>query len=262
MAAVLVRRNDGVVHVTLNRPERKNALNGDVLDGLRAAFDDVERRADDRVLVLTGAGDAFCSGADLADSGNAALFAGGHDAALQGMRTFSSVALRLHRLSKPTIAAVNGTAAGAGCNLALACDMVVAASEARFSQIFVRRGLTLDFGGTWLLPRLVGLQRAKELAFLGDMVSAERAEAIGLVNAVVPGAELEGAAGELARRLAAGPPVALGLIKAALNDSLSMSMEEALEVENANQAACFRTADMAEAMRAFAERRPPKFTGR
>ena len=262
MTALLVRREGGVVHATLNRPDRKNAINGTLLDGLRGLLDDVERSTDDRVLVITGAGDAFCSGADLRDRENAALFAGGHGAALTGMRLFSSLALRLHRLTKPTIAAVNGVAAGAGCNLALACDLVVAAAEARFSQIFVRRGLVLDFGGTWLLPRLVGLQRAKELAFLGDMVSAERAEAIGLINSVVAGTDLAAAVDELARRVAAGPPVALRLIKAGLNQSLALSLEEALEVESVNQAACLATADVGEAMRAFAERREPKFSGR
>lgn len=251
-----------MVHVTLNRPDRKNAITRAMLDELAALLDEVERIPDDRVVVLTGAGDAFCSGADLTDRDNAALFAGGRGGALSGMRTFSAVAARLHRLTKPTVAAVNGVATGAGANLALGCDLVVAADDARFSQIFVRRGLTVDFGGTWLLPRLVGMQRAKELALLGDMVSADRAEAIGLVNRVVPRAGLDAAVAELAARLAAGPPIAMGFIKAGLNQAFALSMDDALELESANQATCFATADTAEAMRAFVERRDPKFEGR
>jgi 2-(1,2-epoxy-1,2-dihydrophenyl)acetyl-CoA isomerase len=157
---------------------------------------------------------------------------------------------------------VPGVAAGAGCNLALACDLVLASNDARFCEIFVRRGLTVDFGGSWLLPRLVGLQRAKELAFLGEMVDAARAEAIGLVNRVVDPAELEAVARELAARLATGPPVALAAMKQAMHQGLSLSLAETLEVEALSQTMCFSTADTAEAMTAFVERREPRFEGR
>jgi 2-(1,2-epoxy-1,2-dihydrophenyl)acetyl-CoA isomerase len=260
MTTVLVERNgDGVVWATLNRPERKNALTLAMVAELGALVSDVERRAEDRVLVLTGAGGAFSSGADLTDP-EVIGGGGGVGAWLDRMRRFHTIPL--HNLAKPVVAVVPGVAAGAGCNLALACDLVLASSEARFSEIFVRRGLTLDFGGSWLLPRLVGLHRAKELAFLGDMVDAGRAEAIGLVNRVVAPEALEREARELAARLAAGPPIALAAMKQAMHQGLSLSMAESLEVEALGQTVCLSSADTAEAMKAFLERREPRFEGR
>ncbi|HEX9529836.1 MAG TPA: enoyl-CoA hydratase/isomerase family protein, partial [Acidimicrobiales bacterium] len=152
METLLLERAAGVVTLTLNRPEKKNAVNGAMWREMRQVFDEVAATVEDRVLVVTGAGGAFCSGADLSDaSGGRAMHP------LDGVRVINHVALALHRLPKPTIAKVGGVAAGAGCNLAFGCDLVVAADDARFSEIFARRGLTVDFGGTWLLPRLVGL---------------------------------------------------------------------------------------------------------
>src|SRR5215469_1616381 len=188
MEALRVERSDGVVTITLHRPDKKNAIDAALREELQASFDEISANADDRAVVLTGAGDAFCSGADLtslAPSGDPL----GH------MRAIGELALALHRLPQPTIAKVNGIAAGAGCNMALGCDLVVASETARFSEIFSRRALSLDFGGSWLLPRLVGLHRAKELAFFGDMISAADARAIGLVNRVVPADELDGFVG-------------------------------------------------------------------
>jgi enoyl-CoA hydratase/carnithine racemase len=255
-----VERDRGVVTLTIDRPERKNAITGEMWRGLAEIFDDLATRRDDRVLVITGAGDAFCSGADLsaAAAGDAPSGAG---ASVASMRMVGRAALRLHELPLPTIAAVNGVAAGAGCNLALGCDLIVASDRARFTEIFARRGLALDFGGSWLLPRLVGLHRAKELAFLADIIDAAEAERIGLVNRVVPHDRLFVEVDALAVRLAAMPPLQLAVIKRQLNDGSSHSMAEAIEFEDVAQALMFSSSDTAEAMIAFVEKREPRFTG-
>ena len=261
METLLVDRRDGVVTVTLNRPEKYNAVNRRMWRELIEVFDDVEDTPGDRVLVLTGAGKAFCSGADLTDADAAGELQGGVGASIAQMRVVGRCALRLHELHLPTIAAVNGVAAGAGCNLALGCDLVLASADARFSEIFTRRGLNIDFGGSWLLPRLIGLHRAKELAFLAEVVSAAEAERYGIVNRVVPADRLSGEVTELADRLAAMPPIQLSITKRLLNQSFSVSMAEAVEFEGVAQVLEFRTADAAEAMVAFAEKREPRFTG-
>jgi len=172
------------------------------------------------------------------------------------------VALRLHRLAKPTIAKVGGVAAGAGLNLALGCDLIVASDDARFSEIFARRGLSIDFGGSWLLPRLVGLHKAKELAFFADVISAKEAEEIGIVNRVVPAGDLDAVVDDWALRLAAGPPIALSMTKTMLNNAFAVSMDQALEDEGRCQTVNFGTADTAEAMAAFLQKREPRFTGK
>lgn len=257
-----VDRRDGVVTVTLCRPAKMNAINGRMWRELVAVFDEVEDSPDDRVLVLTGEGNGFCSGADLTDTDNGENLAGGVGGSLRQMRVVGRAALRLHELHIPTIAAVNGVAAGAGCNLALGCDLVVASDRARFSEIFAKRGLSLDFGGSWLLPRLIGLHKAKELAFLADVIDAAEAERLGLVNRIVPHAELGEVVAQLAARLAALPPVQVSVTKRLLNQSFSVSMAEALEFEDVAQVMNFQSADTAEAMVAFVAKREPKFTGR
>jgi enoyl-CoA hydratase/carnithine racemase len=257
---LIVERSDGVVTVTMNRPERKNAANQEMLTGLRETFEAVERNWDDRVMVLTGAGGAFCTGADLGDPSGPAT-----DAAQPGlvrMRRLGDVALALHRLSKPTIAKVDGFAVGAGLSLALGCDLVVASDRARLSMIFARRGLSLDNGAAWLLPRLVGMAKAKEIAFFADMIDGPQALAMGLINRVLPVEELDAFVDDWARRLAAGPPIALSMTKTLLANSLGASMAQIVEDEARCQAINFATADTAEAMRAFAEKREPKFSGR
>jgi 2-(1,2-epoxy-1,2-dihydrophenyl)acetyl-CoA isomerase len=251
-----VERDAGVVTVVLNRPERRNAMNDLLLRELLAVLTEIQETGSDRAVLLTGAGAGFCSGADLEAIGAA----GRHP--LDQMRGGSNVALALHRLSKPVVAKVRGAAVGAGWSLALACDLVLASDNARFSQVFVQRGLSLDFGGSWSLARLIGLHRAKELALFGDMLSAQEAADLGLVNRVVPDAELDDVATAWVTRLAAGPPHAMGLIKRQLNDSLQLTMAQALDAEAAAQVANFATTDAAEAYRAFLEKRPPVFTGR
>ena len=256
---LIVEREAGVATVTMNRPERKNAANGTMWRELLAVFDDIAADRADRVLVLTGAGDAFCSGADLSDPSDLAGRPG--DPSLVQMRALGDVALRLHRLPKPTIAKVGGVAAGAGMSLAIGCDLVVASESARFSQIFTKRGLSVDFGASWLLPRLIGLHRAKELAFFADILSAAEAAEFGLVNRVVADDELDEFVGAWARRLAEGPTLALSMTKTMLNNSMAVSMDQALEEETRSHAVNFASADTAEAMAAFLKKREPRFEG-
>jgi 2-(1,2-epoxy-1,2-dihydrophenyl)acetyl-CoA isomerase len=257
---LIVERPGAVVTVVMNRPERKNAANGTMWRELGAVFDDVAADRDVRAMVLTGAGGSFCSGADLSDPADVAGRPG--DPYLVQMRALSDLALRLHRLPKPTIAKVGGVAAGAGMSMALGCDLVVASESARFSQIFAKRGLSVDFGASWLLPRLIGLHKAKELAFFADILSAAEAESFGLVNRVVPDDELDAFVDDWAGRLADGPTLALSMTKTMLNNSLAVSMEQALEDEARAQSANFGTRDTREALTAFIERRPPRFEGR
>jgi 2-(1,2-epoxy-1,2-dihydrophenyl)acetyl-CoA isomerase len=245
--------------LTINRPERRNAIPGDGWPELEQAFSDFGSSSQ-RVLVVTGAGGAFCSGADLDPNEAVAMadVAGRH----RRMRSVGAAALALHRLAKPTIAAVDGVAAGAGMNLALGCDLVVASHRARFSEIFVRRGLSVDFGGTWLLPRIVGLQRAKELTLTGRIVEATEALAIGLVMELVDVDRLEARVTDIADSLLAGAPVAQIFAKQGLDRSGEVSFEEALAWEGQSQSICFATEDVLEGLAAFREKRSPGFQGR
>jgi enoyl-CoA hydratase/carnithine racemase len=252
-----VQRTDGSVTITLNRPEKKNAINGVMWDELLATFREIGASSSDRAVVITGAGGAFCSGADLTARGD-----GPQVHQLAAMRHVADVCLALARLPQPVIAKVRGVAVGAGCNLALGCDLVVASTNARFSEIFAKRGLSVDFGGTWILPRRVGLHRAKELAFFADIIDAAEAERIGLVNRVVDDAELDAFVDDWAQRLAGGPPLAVAMTKRMLNNAMNVTLEEALDDEGAAQTVNFSTQDTVEAIRAFVEKRTPKFEGR
>jgi 2-(1,2-epoxy-1,2-dihydrophenyl)acetyl-CoA isomerase len=255
METITVDDAGGVRTITMNRPERKNAINGTMWDELLAAFQAAGDDASVRVVVVTGAGGAFCSGADLSDGVNAS------SAGLLSMRHVGDVCLALHRLPKPTIAKVGGVAAGAGLNLALGCDLVVASDDARFSEIFTRRGLSIDFGGSWVLPRLIGMHKAKELAFFADVIDAKEAADFGIVNRVVPAAELDAFVDDWAARLVASPPLALSLTKSLLNNGLAVSMSQAVEDEARAQTVNFNTADLVEAVTAFIEKRDPNFQG-
>jgi 2-(1,2-epoxy-1,2-dihydrophenyl)acetyl-CoA isomerase len=268
METLQVFRENSVVTVTINQPEKKNAINSAMWDGLAEIFREIASRADDRVVVVTGAGNDFCSGADLSGRGGNAA-AGGAGAGAQNqvhhlaaMRRVNDACIALQRLPQPTIAKVRGVAVGAGCNLALGCDLVVASTSARFSEIFARRGLSLDFGGSWLLPRRIGMHRAKELALLAEIIGANDALEMGLINRVLPDDEVDAFVDNWARKLAVGPPIALAQTKRLLNNSLNVTLEEALDDEAAAQTINFATSDTAEAMRAFIEKREPKFTGR
>ncbi len=256
---IIVDRDAGVVTVTLNRPERKNAANGTMWQELYATFEEVTRRRDDRVLVVTGAGGAFCSGADIGDPKG--ISGDSDDHPLTRMRFLGSVMLALYDLPKPTIAKINGIAAGAGLSLALCCDLTVMSSTARVSEIFSRRGLSVDGGSSWLLPKLIGLHRAKELAYFADTRSADEASSVGLVNRVVAEDQIDAFVHDWATRLAAGPPLALSMTKKLLNNGAAVSMAQALEDEARSQTVNFSSGDTREAMRAFAEKRDPRFTG-
>lgn len=258
--SVIVERSDGIVTLTLNRPERRNAIDAAMWVELDETFRAVASNSGDRVLVVTGAGGAFCSGADLGDAGSIAGQVG--EPYLLQMRRVADVILALHRMAKPTIAKVTGAAVGAGLSLALGCDLIVSSDDARFSTIFSGRGLSVDGGASWLLPRLVGLHRAKELAFFPDMLSAAQASELGLVNRVLPAAEVDAFVDDWARRLSAGPALALSMTKTMLNHSFAVSMDQALEDEARSQAVNFATEDVAEALAAFSEKRPPVFRGR
>ena len=253
---LLVDRADGIVMITLNRPEKKNAANGVMWDELLVTFREIAGNDQDRVVVITGAGGAFCSGADVSGMG-------GRDThGLFNMRHISDIAMALYRLPQPTIAKVRGIAAGAGMNMALLCDLIVASDTARFSEIFARRGLTVDFGGSWVLPRRIGMHRAKELTLLTDIIDAEEADRIGLVNRVVPDGELDKFVDDWAGRLATGPPIALAQSKRLLNNAVGITLEQALDEEGAAQTVNFATKDTAEAVSAFLEKRDPTFQGR
>jgi len=261
METLEVERTDsGIATVTLNRPQKKNAIDDTMWDELLATFRSLAPDTGVRVVVVTGAGGAFCSGADLSSdfAGNAAV--AGQQLAF--MRRVTDVVLALHRLPKPTIAKVGGVAAGAGANLAFGCDLIVASDEARFTEIFVKRGLSIDGGGSWLLPRLIGLHKAKELAFFADIISAKEAEEYGLVNRVVPAAELDAFVDGWASRLAAGAPIALAHTKQLLNSGGQVSLEDAATAEGAAQTVNFSTEDLAEAVQAFLKKRDPNFKGR
>src|SRR3954466_5134197 len=210
--------NGGVRTLTLTRPDPKNAINSqlwiELADALRAAARDRDLRA----LVMTGAGGAFCSGADITTPEDI------HPR--HKLRRLTDVALALHELTVPTIAKVTGVAVGAGWNLALGCDFVVATPESRFCQVFSKRGLSVDLGGSWLLPKLVGPQQAKHLELLADMIDADEARSLGLVTWVQPAGEINEFVAGLARRLASGPPVALAQSKALLNDGADATLRQ------------------------------------
>lgn len=244
---------DGVRTLTLNRPHRRNALDARLWVELADALRALKREQDVRALVLTGAGGAFCSGADIGT--------GEQIHPRYKLDRLTDVALALHELAIPTIAKVTGIAVGAGWNLALGCDLVVATPESRFCQIFSKRGLSVDLGGSWLLPKIVGLQQAKRLVLLADMIDADEAHGLGLVTWVKPAGEIDGFVDELADRLAAGPPFALAQSKALLNDGATATLREALANEARAQPGNFATADSAEAYAAFAAKRDPEFSG-
>lgn len=246
--------------VTLSNPGAMNAVPPDSWAELADAFEAFDDDGDVRALVVTGAGGEFCAGADMRRSRPSVPSAAENAERMRS--TVNRAALALHRTTKPTIAAVDGVAVGAGMNLAIGCDIVLASERARFSEVFVRRGLTLDFGGTWLLPRLVGLQRARELALTGRIVDAEEARAIGIVMEVVPVDELASRAGSLARDLAAGPPLAQGFIKRGLDRSSSMTFEQALAYEEYAQGLLLASDDVREGASAFVDKREPRFRGR
>jgi len=259
--AIDLALENGVAWVTLNRPEQRNAVNAVMRDELLDVFAQAQSDPDIRAVVLTGSGKGFCTGADL--SGPRASGPSTPGATRMVMKTSSQRLIRaLWELEKPVVAAVNGVAAGLGAHLAFASDLVVASDGARFIEIFVRRGIAVDAGGAFLLPRLIGLQKAKELVFLGDELDAVSAQAVGLVTTVVAADQLRDAARTLAERLARGPTFAIGLSKRLLNRSLESSLETAFEEEALAQTLVTQSEDTREGIAAFLQKREPQFKGR
>jgi 2-(1,2-epoxy-1,2-dihydrophenyl)acetyl-CoA isomerase len=247
----------GIATITLDRPDALNSLEASLKKDLLAAFREAGRDRAVRVVILTGAGRAFCVGQDLKER----LAPDPAPLDVEVRERFNPLVMAIRLLDKPVIAAVNGVAAGAGASLAFACDLRIAAEHASFVLAFGRIGLVPDTGATWLLPRLVGLGRASELLLLADPLPAAEALRIGLVNRVVPGDELAAQARRLAMSLAEGAPRAMALTKRAMRRALESGFEATLDYEASLQGIAGRTADHAEGLAAFVEKRPPRFTG-
>ncbi|WP_024804160.1 enoyl-CoA hydratase/isomerase family protein [Nocardia sp. BMG51109] len=245
---------DGVLTLTMNRPAVKNALDAGQWRRLAVALGDAAHDTSVRAVVLTGANGVFSSGGELGADGPA------HP--LDRMRIISATAVALHDFPKPTIAKVPGPAIGGGWNLALCCDLVVCSSNATFAQIFPRRGLSIDVGGSWLLPRLIGMQKAKLLTMTGDVLTAAEVERLGLVTRVVEPGDLDSVVESLAGRLAAGPPVAMSLTKSLLHHAAGTDFSGSLEAEAMAQAVNFAGEDIESGLRAFKAKTTPTFTGR
>jgi 2-(1,2-epoxy-1,2-dihydrophenyl)acetyl-CoA isomerase len=250
-----------VAVLTLNRPERLNALTIDVAHDFGAALGEaLEGGA--RSIVLTGSGRAFSAGGDLREMQEIASRDGRLEAFFdEPLRILNDAILLIRQTPVPFIAAVNGVASGGGCNLALACDLVIAAESAKFNQAFIKIGLSPDCGGTFILPRLIGWKRATELLFTGEMLTAQRAAEIGMINAVVPDSELMSKALAMAERLAAAPTAAIGQIKKLLEASAANDYGGQLDLERRAQIESGKTKDFVEGVAAFLEKRPPRFTG-
>ena len=253
------RRAGPLVTVTLDRPDKKNAMSWAMFEEIGDAFERAATDPDIRCVVVTGAGGAFCSGADLTDPNN---IVGSAFDLKDRMERIHRIARAVMTCPKPTIAKVTGIAAGAGCNLALSCDLIVASTDAAFAELFVRRGLVVDFGGSWALTRLLPLHRAKELALLGETITAAQANELGLVNRLCAPAEVDGVVQELVDQLVSLPPRTVSLIKQNLNRAPERSIEQTLDAESVTQALCFASEDTREAVMAWVEKREPKYTGR
>jgi 2-(1,2-epoxy-1,2-dihydrophenyl)acetyl-CoA isomerase len=258
---ILFEVADGIARLTLNRPERLNSFNTVMHSEVRDALAGIEDGSKARALVITGAGRGFCAGQDLGDR---AVAPGGTAVDLGDSidKYYKPLIMTLRNLPLPVIAAVNGVAAGAGANIALACDLVIAARSASFVQAFSKLGLVPDSGGTWFLPRLVGTARAMGLAFLGEKLSAEQAAQWGLIWRCVEDAELAGVVDGLARQLATAPTRGIARTKQALYESWGRTLEQQIDVERDFQRELGRTADYKEGVAAFTEKRTPQFTGR
>ncbi len=247
--------------ITLNRPAALNALTVLMANEFRSAMNDA-REAGARAIVLTGAGRAFCAGGDLREMQKIAEKEGRLEAFFDGpLRLLHDCILQIRQTPLPIIAAVNGLAYGAGCNLALACDLVVAGENARFNEAFVNIGLSPDCGGTFILPRLVGMKRATELLMTGDTVDARRAFEMGMINAVVADVEVMDASYKLAARLANAPTAAIARIKQLLEQSVINNYSAQLDLEHKAQLQSGQTKDFKEGVAAFVEKRPPRFVG-
>ncbi|MFH1031005.1 MAG: enoyl-CoA hydratase/isomerase family protein [Chloroflexota bacterium] len=257
---IIYTKQEGVATMTLNRPEAMNAFGAKMRDSIAKVVKDASEDNEVRVLVITGTGRAFCTGADVKDMAEEVNTGRRGEEATR--RFQFPLPLTLWKFSKPTIAAVNGVAVGGGLDLALACDVRIASDKARFAQVFIRRGLIPVTGGTYFLPRLVGLDRALLLTWTGDMVDAKEAERIGMVTLVVPHDELETATRELAEKLAKGPPLAIQRAKRAIYEGLATDLDSAVNLAYSLSLDLWESEDHKEGTRAFVEKREPKFRGK
>lgn len=253
---------DGIATLTLNRPERLNALGDTLREDLHEAFPRACADEAVRVIVVTGSGKGFCAGGDVKAMNEAKEAGRTRPLGEKVAPVRDRVLLAMRDAPKPVIAAVNGAAVGAGMNLALACDIRLASTTAKFSQAFVRRGLHPDWGGTYFLPRIVGMAKACEMIFTGELIDAEEALRLGIVSAVHPPERLLPATYALAAKIAAGPPIAIRLARRALYRNLEVDLAAALEFETLAQNVCSETDDAREGIRAFVEKREPRFQGR
>jgi 2-(1,2-epoxy-1,2-dihydrophenyl)acetyl-CoA isomerase len=260
--SLLYDKKDGIATLTLNRPDRLNALGGSLRRDLLDAFTRTAADPEVRVIVVTGAGAGFCAGGDVKEMSEARARGETRPVGEKVAPARDKVLLTMCEAPQPIIAAVNGAAAGAGMNLALACDIRIASTAARFSQAFVRRGLHPDWGGTYFLPRIVGTAKACEMIFTGDIIDAAEALRLGIVSAVVEPDKLMAHVRALAARIAAGPPVAIRLAKGSIYHNAQCELRSALERETFSQNICFDTEDAKEGIRAFVEKRAPVFGGR
>ena len=254
---ILASTTDGVLTLTLNRPDALNSFTVEMKEGLLAALKDAARNKEVRVVILTGAGRAFSAGQDLKERAGPDV----NDLGTELRTRYNPIILAMRRLEKPIIGAINGVAAGAGISIAMACDIVIASDKASFMEAFGRVGLVPDTGSSWFLPRLVGPARAAEMMFTADSVDTATAGQIGLINRVVPADSLMNEANALAGRLAKAAPIALALAKRALNRALNSDLEDALEFEAQLQSIAGRSADHKEGVAAFVEKRAPDFKG-
>ena len=257
---VLFHKEEGIGTITLNRPEAMNALGGGMRQEILSALETAVADSEVRVIAITGAGKAFCAGGDVKEfvSGTRAEA----NLPVDQRLARDKVILLIQSTGKPVIASVNGVAAGGGCNLALACDMRIASDRARFGEVFVRRGLYPDWGGIWFLPRLVGYARAAELIFSGEVIDAQEALRIGLVNKVVPHEELPKATKEFALKFLKSAPIPVALAKKGLQNFARVDLVQAIDQERLAQSLCWNTEDREEGLKSFLEKRDPVFKGK
>lgn len=257
---LILEKEDSFAILTLNRPEKLNAVTVEMREQLQKVVEEVRNDDEINVLIITGAGRGFCSGADLSATA-AQLASGGQIPRWLRLDPAWGWLRALRELNKPTIAAVNGIAAGVGFSLALMCDIIFASEQARFSAIWVKRALVPDGGATYLLPRIVGTGKALELMLTGDIIDAKEAERLGLVNRIVPHQDLMKEAKELAKKLAKGPPIAIELTKRGVYNALQNNLEQQVDFENYAQAICLGSEDFMEGATAFLQKREPVFRG-
>lgn len=259
---IIYTKEEGIATITLNRPDTRNAHGPEMTESIVRALEDAAKDSKVRVMVVTGTGRSFCSGADVKAMAKEARRPRGEEKKKEPEARPASIPLLLQRFDKPVIAAINGIAVGGGLDIACACDIRIASDKARFAELYVRRGIMPAAGGTYFLPRLVGIDRACLLSWTGDMIDAKEAERIGLVTMVVPHEELESATRELAEKLAKGPPLAIQKAKRAIYDGLGMDLETTLEYIRPIVKELQETEDHKEGARAFVEKREPVFKGK